>query len=527
MENCKVLNNGASLFVNTMPEAKKVYLDIFFRCGSAYEKPEENGISHFLEHMIFELDSKFRSSEIETNFKKLFASKNASTGDLSLSFRSSVIRKNFEEVFDYVCHYIEHPDFSENEKNLNALEKQRQIILAEKERADVGQKKRMQSKRREHIFKGTAFEKNVIGTEETIKNITLEKLKKHYEKFFIPENMFIIITGNITLEEAEKLVYKCFDSRLSKRSDEKILAEFNNIIEETSKIFKIKNDAMICIDEDKNFKEGSVVSLNFLGVDYFNKDCVGLKLLNLVLSGLGLSSRLTKRIREEEKLAYSVSSSRFSELENCFFKITSTINTKNIEKLLNCVADVFAEILKNGVSEEEFTQIVEGQKNGLECESDFETIQGRHSEFVGRVARSEFKYILDRDELLHRFFKAKREDIIEALKVVLQSNPMLLIYGQKPEKEIDLNKLKNMFKLESLMQRDYSSGKVDSLYKNNLEEEYTNIQQQNPKIELVNTIKNNINLVKDKTNNSEIQNKFTKELENSRADNTSKELSAI
>ena len=92
-ESCKILPSGIKLFVNTIPDAKKIYSSTFFKCGSAYEAPEKGGLSHFLEHMFFELDPSISAEGINKNVSELIAYKNAYTSDLDIKF-INVARKD-------------------------------------------------------------------------------------------------------------------------------------------------------------------------------------------------------------------------------------------------------------------------------------------------------------------------------------------------------------------------------------------------------------------------------------------------
>ena len=77
--------------------------------------------------MFFKLDPSIRAKELDKKFDKLIAYKNADTSDYYIDFRNEVKKDKFDKMFGLVCHYMEHPDFTENKRNLSSLEKQRKI----------------------------------------------------------------------------------------------------------------------------------------------------------------------------------------------------------------------------------------------------------------------------------------------------------------------------------------------------------------------------------------------------------------
>lgn len=462
-ENCKILPNGAKLFVNTIPDSKKIYSDIIFECGSAYETPEKSGLSHFLEHMLFELDPSIRAKELDKKFDELIAYKNAGTSDYDIDFTNEVKKDKFEKMFSLVCHYIEHPDFTENERNLSSLEKQRKIITEEKRLGETSQNRMLFSKKRKTIFAKTSFEKDIIGEYKTINSINLKDLKEHYEKFFIPENMNIIITGDITLKEAEKLVSKNFDGRFSHRSNLATLQRFDDTVSDAKKRFKRSKKTKVFFYENKDSNDdGTQIELIFNGINRFDKNFPALTVINNILN-----KRLHKKIREKEKIAYYAYSYNNNCLKNDFFTVNSTIKEENIEKFLNCVADVFAKILQKGVSDKKFKMELNAIKERCECSSDFQNIGSNHDIFVQRIQNVDYKGIERNGYLLRKYTELSSQDLTEALKEILKTEPMLTIFGKKYTKKIDEQKLKQMFSIESLMQRDYKAEKIDSIYVNN------------------------------------------------------------
>ena len=480
-ENCKILPNGAKLFVNTIPDSKKIYSDIIFECGSAYETPEKSGLSHFLEHMLFELDPSIRAKELDKKFDELIAYKNAGTSDYDIDFTNEVKKDKFEKMFSLVCHYIEHPDFTENERNLSSLEKQRKIITEEKRLGETSQNRMLFSKKRKTIFAKTSFEKDIIGEYKTINSINLKDLKEHYEKFFIPENMNIIITGDITLKEAEKLVNKNFDGRFSHRSNLATLQRFDDTVSDAKKRFKRSKKTKVFFYENKDSNDdGTQIELIFNGINRFDKNFPALTVINNILN-----KRLHKKIREKEKIAYYAYSYNNNCLKNDFFTVNSTIKEENIEKFLNCVADVFAKILQKGVSDKKFKMELNAIKERCECSSDFQNIGSNHDIFVQRIQNVDYKGIERNGYLLRKYTELSSQDLTEALKEILKTEPMLTIFGKKYTKKIDEQKLKQMFSIESLMQRDYKAEKIDSIYVNNqaIEKDnyFSSSQMQTPK----------------------------------------------
>ncbi len=388
-ESMKIFKNGIKIFVKNIPNSKQIYSDIAFKLGASFEDESNNGISHFLEHMIFELNPRTNNG-FKEKFEELGAERNACTGYSEIKFNLISGKDQFIEAFTLMADLIKNTSFDNNDRNLATLNKQKKIVLAERRAANSSPKDIEVNNMREAIFKDTVFEKHVLGTEENIQNMDLNKLKKWYDQFFIPENMSVVVAGNITLDEVKKIVIENFDGRFAKNSSDEILLKFEEKINYVNQHSKISNKSLLY--NIKNNKNDPDIKLFFDCFENKNKKVDIYFIKNI------LNKKLFDRLREKEKLVYDINAANENYFDNNIFYINATaIERDNVSRYLNCVADTFAEVLQNGISDEDFEEIKKRERNNFDINMDRESVDTLQKKFLYRVGDTKYEYIPERN----------------------------------------------------------------------------------------------------------------------------------
>jgi len=215
-----VLPNGFKYFLmeNSLPEGRvNIHLNVF--AGSLQETNEQQGVAHYLEHMLFNGSEHFKPGELIEYFQSVGmdfgADVNAHTSffntvyDLSLP---KAVDKRIDEAFVVIQDYAEGAFLLESE-----VDRERGIILAEKRERDSVYYRTFK-KSLEFELPGSLFNQRfTIGTEPVIKKADRKLLKAYYDKWYRPDNMALIVVGDFKIKTILPMITKRF-SRLTPRT---------------------------------------------------------------------------------------------------------------------------------------------------------------------------------------------------------------------------------------------------------------------------------------------------------------------
>lgn len=207
------LENGikAHYFKHTYPE-KRVELRVVVHAGSAYELPEEKGMAHFVEHMVFNGTESFPAGEVMKQMQllggMLGSDVNAYTTHDATVYHLQVENKkeDVELAMKMLSEFVGKPTFTKEE-----VEKEKPVVLAEKrERTGLGSFINEMLMRL--LFAGTSYADPVVGTQETVSAFTPEMLRTFWKKWYRPDRMEVIIVGDVEKQDAQQWVEKYFAS---------------------------------------------------------------------------------------------------------------------------------------------------------------------------------------------------------------------------------------------------------------------------------------------------------------------------
>lgn len=223
------LDNGVTVIYKYVPNIKIVSVQSWIKTGSVNEDREISGISHFLEHILFKGTKNFKADEIDAFLDGKGGYNNAFTSTDVTNYYVTIPTKEVDAAFKVVSEMVFNALFLPKE-----IEKEKPVVLQEINRKYDDPSYKMWQDFMETLFKGTPYEMQVIGTPETVKSLNQDKLKNYYNKFYHPENMVLVVVGDIEKDEVEKLSKKYFsvkrDVSVGKSYDGKNKLDFNNDI---------------------------------------------------------------------------------------------------------------------------------------------------------------------------------------------------------------------------------------------------------------------------------------------------------
>ena len=334
--------NGLRLITHKMPDTKTITITVFVKTGSDYERENEMGLSHFLEHMCFK-GTKKRPSNIEMlrELDMLGAQNNAFTSSDVTAYWVKGESKHSEKLFDIVSDIYLNPTFPDTE-----IEKEKGVVLEEINMYNDRPQSVVYGAFLNLMYGQQPIGRMTIGTRESVKSFTKKDLLKYHSLQYVPGRTIVSIAGDIDEKQAKELVKKYFKITGSSSGREKPKPKINKNQDRTKHIFRKTDQTHIV--------------LGYPGVSVFDKESYAYDLLSRILTG-GMSSRLFVLLREELGVAYYVRSYSDQSIHHGTFLITAGITTDKTSFVIQKIQDVILDIAKNGVPNDE----LERAKNSL------------------------------------------------------------------------------------------------------------------------------------------------------------------
>lgn len=330
----ETLKNGLRLI--TVPNAgtKAVTVLILLPVGSRYEAKDINGVSHFIEHMMFK-GTKRRSTslDISKELDNVGAEFNAFTSKDHTGYYVKASADKIELAYDILSDMLFHSVFDEHELN-----KERGVIVEEINMYEDNPLMYIESLFEELIFGNHPLGWQIAGTREVIKTVPRAKMITYMANYYQPANMIITVAGNMKEKKVEELTRKYFGGE--GEEEYKKFSSYRNI----------QNNPRICL----SFKETeqAQLCLGFPGLSYFDKDMYSLQLFSIILGG-NMSSRLFVHIREKHGLCYYIRSATELFHDAGTFVVQAGLDKSRIHKAIKLIVEELKEARDKGVDEKE------------------------------------------------------------------------------------------------------------------------------------------------------------------------------
>lgn len=386
----KKLKNGIPILMDKIDEINSVTFGIFVKTGAKNELDGERGISHLLEHMMFKGTKTKSAKDISEIIDNEGGNINAYTGKENTVYYVQMLSGRLKKGIEILTDMFLNSTFSEEN-----LEKEKNVVIEEIRMYDDIPEEIIHDRNAAFVIDGVQGY-CVLGTEESIRGITREKLIKYFSEQYRPENIVISIAGNFSYDDIENILNEGFGSIESKESKR----EYNGSM-------SIKNIDTI-IKKDTNQVH---LCFNTKGCSLTSDERYEVAIISNTLAG-NMSSRLFQKIREDRGLAYSVFSYTSSFEEGGLFTVYAGTTKKDYKKVIEIIENEFEDIKNNGITEYELqkskNQFLSAVTFGLESS------KGR----MNRMANSYLLYneIKSLDEILEEIETITVEDIKNTAK---------------------------------------------------------------------------------------------------------------
>src|SRR6202048_2978446 len=186
------LSNGIRIVTEQMPHVRSVSMGIWIGTGSRRETPEENGISHFIEHMVFKGTKNRTAEEIARSVDSIGGGLDAFTAKEMVSYNTKVLDEHLPLAFDVLADLVRNPLFQKED-----IEKEKGVILEELKMEVDNPEYLIHEIFSSNFWKGHPRGRPILGTKQTIRSFDRDKVEKYYRQFYTPSNILVTAAGNL------------------------------------------------------------------------------------------------------------------------------------------------------------------------------------------------------------------------------------------------------------------------------------------------------------------------------------------
>jgi len=337
------LSNGTTIISEFIPYVKSFSLGFWFNVGARDENPANNGISHFIEHMLFKGTKKRSARRISEEIESYGGYLNAFTSKEHTCYYSRGLTKNLNRTFGILSDMIQNPLFRESH-----IKKEAGVVIDELRDIHDNPEELIFDKFEEVIFRGNSLSYPIIGTEGNIKKFNPGELQKYHRNKYNPANMLIVASGAVKHSDLVKLAERYINKRKPgiELSREKFYRK------------KVK-DVVV----EKDFQQvHSIIGRSTIGLK--NKKRIQVKLLSTML-GEGSSSRLFQAVREKLGITYQINSFLNSYQDVSAFGVYFSTNGKQADRVMDIVVKEFVKMKEKKITEKELNRVKEYIKGGM------------------------------------------------------------------------------------------------------------------------------------------------------------------
>lgn len=415
MLNRITLDNGVRVICEKIPHMRSVSVGIWVGAGSRNENIKINGVSHFIEHMLFKGTKNRSAKEIAESIDSIGGQINAFTGKECTCYYTKTLDTHIDIAVDVLSDMFFNSVFSEKDIDI-----ERKVVIEEINMYEDSPEDLVHDYLSETVWENDAIGMPILGTYDCLQNINRDTIVNYIDNHYLPGNTVIAVAGNYDENTLTDIIKSKFGSWSSNKVPVK---DFERASFKVSSKVKQKDIEQVHI------------CLGFEGIEHGNDDLYALLAVNNVFGG-GMSSRLFQKIREEMGLVYSIYSYPSSYCNAGLFTIYAGMSPDQKDTYLNLVMEEIKFLAKNGISEDELAKSKEQLKGsyilGLESTSSRMNSLGKSELMLGVINSPE--------EILKKIDAVNNEKVREIIDGIFQIDKISLAAVGNIKGGIDLSK---------------------------------------------------------------------------------------
>lgn len=393
------LSNGLRLVYEKIPYVRSVSVGIWVGTGSRNETSENNGISHFIEHMLFKGTTKRSAKDIAECIDAIGGQINAFTGKECTCYYTKTLDTHLDIAVDVLSDMFFNSSFAGDDINV-----EKRVVIEEIGMYEDTPEELVHDIFSEMVWDGNPLGYPILGTEMCINKFDKDMILKYMNEFYTPYNTVISVAGNFDEAKLIELVNQYFqDWKFGKTFSNK----FSHAQYKVNKIVREKDTEQVHL------------CMGFEGVEHGNEKLYSLLSLNNILGG-GMSSRLFQTIREKRGLVYSIYSYPSTYQGSGLFVIYAGMNPEYLQTVIDLTKSELNNIIKDGITKDELSKTKEQLKGnyilGLESTSSRMNSIGKSELMLGKINTPE--------EVLQKIDRVNMDSVDEMIKRVLDFEKM-------------------------------------------------------------------------------------------------------
>lgn len=279
------LDNGVRIVTQNIGYMHTVTTGIWVANGTRHESPLDNGVAHFIEHMLFKGTERRSAHQITREIDSMGGILNAFTGHEYVCYYAKVLAKFLPRAADLLADIFLNSTFP-----LDEIERERKVVLQEIKMRDDSPEEYIHDRFHQNFWRGQKLGMPILGSEETVSALSRDSILAHKDSRYRPQDIIIAAAGNVQHDELVAILAPLF-SDISSHWHHEACDSFSPAVKELNLIEREMEQTLVC--------------LGTRSLRYDHQDRYALFLLTTILGG-GMSSRLFQEVREKKGLAYSV-----------------------------------------------------------------------------------------------------------------------------------------------------------------------------------------------------------------------------
>jgi predicted Zn-dependent peptidase len=400
-----VLDNGIRVISHEMPDHRSASVGIWVENGSRHESDQQNGISHFIEHLLFKGTERRSAAQIAEEMDAVGGVINAFTSKEHTCYYAKVLDENLPLAIDLLTDIFLHSNFDAEE-----IERERSVILQEISQAEDTPDDYVHDLFSVDFFKDHPLARPICGRAETVNHFQREDFLSFFKSRYRPRRVVVAAAGHLRHDELAKemsaqlgSVNDSANGPFSSREGESAPEMHNGVFAHPKSLEQVH----LC--------------LGMAGIPQCDPKRYSGYILNTLLGG-GMSSRLFQEIREKRGKAYSVYSFSSSYKDVGYLGVYAGTSLEAVEEVVELVLKELRNLAAGDITDDELRrtqgQLVGSMMLGLESTDSW----------MSHIARNEiyFSRPITTDEICNSIRAVSRDDVVDLARALFRSEGMAL-----------------------------------------------------------------------------------------------------
>jgi predicted Zn-dependent peptidase len=381
-----VLSNGVTILSEEMQGIRSVAIGIWLKTGSRHEQPETNGISHFIEHMVFKGTKSRTALDIARQMDSIGGNMDAFTGKETICFNAKVLDEHLPIAVDVISDLVLNPTFDPKD-----IDREKGVILEEIKMDEDNPDYLVHEIFTQNFWKDHPLGKPILGTKETVRGFDQLAILDNFQSRFSPGSIVISAAGSLNHDEFVKLVAERFQHLRPVPN-----GHHHPVPKASAKIItrnkKSLEQVQLCMG----------VPAPYIGHEQRYVSYI----LNTLLGG-GMSSRLFQKVREEQGLVYSIYSDLNPYSDTGALCVYAGTSRDSAPKVVQSVLDEFKKLKDETIPADELERVKDQLKGSLMLSLESSTSR------MSNLARQDmyFDRFIDQDEIIQRVEQVSVDDV--------------------------------------------------------------------------------------------------------------------